>query len=43
MRVTYSPVKRFLVLLLAMALLLTVLPQALAEGNFEAIVSVVGV
>jgi len=42
MRVTYSPVKRFLVLLLAMALLLTVLPQALAEGNFEAVVSVDG-
>ena len=42
MRVTYSPVKRFLVLLLALALLLTALPQALAEGNFEAVVSVDG-
>ena len=42
MRVTYSPVKRFLILLLALALLLTALPQALAEGNFEAVVSVDG-
>jgi len=42
MRVTYSPVKRFLVLLLALALLTTFLPQTLAEGSFEAVVSVDG-
>jgi len=42
MKVTYSPVRRFLVLLLALALLLTALPQALAEGSFEAVVSVDG-
>ena len=42
MRVTYSPVRRFLVLLLALALLMTALPQALAEGSFEAVVSVDG-
>ncbi|MBQ3305758.1 MAG: hypothetical protein IJH03_14620 [Clostridia bacterium] len=42
MRGTYSPVKRFLVLLLALALLTTFLPQTLAEGSFEAVVSVDG-
>ena len=42
MRVTYSPVKRILVLLLALALLTTFLPQTLAEGSFEAVVSVDG-
>ena len=42
MRVTYWPVRRFVVLLLALALLMTALPQTLAEGSFEAVVSVDG-
>lgn len=42
MRVTYSPARRFVVLLLALALLTTALPQALAETSFEAVVSVDG-
>ena len=42
MRVTYSPVRRLLVLLLALALMMTVLPPALAEGSFEAVVSADG-
>ena len=39
MRITYPPVKR-LILLLALALMMTCLPQAMAEGNFEAVVAV---
>lgn len=39
MRITYPPVKR-LILLLALALLMTCLPQAVAEGSFEAVVAV---
>ena len=39
MRITYPPVKR-LVLLLVLALLATGLPQAVAEGSFEAVVAV---
>lgn len=42
MRVTYSSARRFLILLLALALCMTALPQALAEGSFEAVVSVDG-
>lgn len=42
MRVTYSLARRFLILLLALALCMTALPQALAEGSFEAVVSVDG-
>lgn len=42
MRDTYSPARRFFVLLLALALLMTALPQALAEGSFEAVVSADG-
>lgn len=41
MRITYPPVKR-LILLLALALLMTCLPQAIAEGSFEAVVAVDG-
>lgn len=41
MRITYPPVKR-LILLLALALLMTCLPQATAEGSFEAVVAVDG-
>ena len=41
MRITYPPVKR-LILLLALALLMTCLPQAVAEGSFEAVVAVDG-
>ncbi len=41
MRITYPPVKRF-ILLLALALLMTGLPQAFAAGSFEAVVSVDG-
>ncbi len=41
MRVTYTPMKR-LILLLALALLMTALPQAVAEGSFEAVVAVDG-
>ena len=43
MRDTYSPLRRLLVWVLALALLTTALPQALAEGSFEAVVSVDGV
>ena len=39
MRITYPPVKR-LILLLALALMMTCLPQAMAEGSFEAVVAV---
>ncbi len=42
MRVTYSSARRFLIMLLALALCMTALPQALAEGSFEAVVSVDG-
>lgn len=42
MRDTYSPLRRLLVWVLALALLTTALPQALAEGSFEAVVSVDG-
>lgn len=42
MRVTYSSARRFLISLLALALCMTALPQALAEGSFEAVVSVDG-
>jgi len=41
MRITYPPLKR-LVLLLALALLMTMLPQAVAEGGFQAVVAVEG-
>ena len=41
MRVTYTAVRR-LILLLALALLMTTLPHALAAGSFEAVVAADG-
>ena len=41
MRITYPRMRRWM-LLLAFALLLTALPQAMAEGSFEAVVAVDG-